>query len=188
MKYVILVTNSIYWKYYCVDKNIMNIIKMFCTAVLNVLYSCFECTHMMLWTDDPCCIFTLFFLMRMLSLQLYTWIQPSSVPSHIVGCKLSVSSVTMDVSHTSESDALRIRFRSSWTPMLIPVPGVPSSPSSSSSLEELLEMQRPCYTSATALYVFSPNNLVFSHYIKTAIFLIWEIKKWDSWKKNVERL
>lgn len=114
---------------------------------------------MMLWTDEPCCIFTLFFLMRMLSLQLYTWIQPSSVPSHIVGCKLSVSSVTMDVSHTSESDALRIRFRSSWTPMLIPVPGVPSSPSSSSSLEELLEIQRPCYSCANALYAFSLNNL-----------------------------
>lgn len=135
---------------------------------------------MMLWTDEPCCIFTLFFLMRILSLQLYTWIQPSSVPSHIVGCKLSVSSVTMDVSHTSESDALRIRFGSSWTPMLIPVPGIPSSPSSSSSLEELLEIQRPHHTCENACYTSRLSNLRggpnVSRYMKTETFLIWEIK------------
>jgi hypothetical protein len=79
--------------------------------------------------------------MRILSLQLYTWIQPSSVPSHIVGCKLSASAVTIGVSPTNESDTLRTLFGSSSTPVVIPGPGVPSSPSSSSSLEELLEVQ-----------------------------------------------
>lgn len=43
-------------------------------------------THMMQCTAALCCILTLFLLMRMLSLQLYTWMQPSSVPSHMVGC------------------------------------------------------------------------------------------------------
>lgn len=37
-------------------------------------------------------ILILFFLMRMLSVQLYTWMQPSSVPSHMVDCCTSVSS------------------------------------------------------------------------------------------------
>lgn len=32
------------------------------------------------------CILILFFLVRILSVQLYTWMHPSSVPSHIVGC------------------------------------------------------------------------------------------------------
>lgn len=42
-------------------------------------------THTMEWTPELCCNFTLFFFILMLSRQLYTCIQPSSVPSHIVG-------------------------------------------------------------------------------------------------------
>lgn len=36
-------------------------------------------------------IFILFFLVRILSVQLYTWMHPSSVPSHIVGCCCGLS-------------------------------------------------------------------------------------------------
>lgn len=49
----------------------------------------------------PCCIFTLFFLIRMLSLQLYTWMQPSSVPSHIVGWFASSSVIVLSILDTS---------------------------------------------------------------------------------------
>lgn len=42
-------------------------------------------SHMMQCTADPCWIFTLFLLMRILSIELYTCIQPSSVPNHMVG-------------------------------------------------------------------------------------------------------
>lgn len=44
-------------------------------------------------------ILILFFLVRILSVQLYTWMQPSSVPSHIVGwcCWLSLTVISSDV-------------------------------------------------------------------------------------------
>lgn len=43
-------------------------------------------THSTEYTALTCWILILFFLIRMLSLQLYTCIQPSSVPNHIVDC------------------------------------------------------------------------------------------------------
>lgn len=49
-------------------------------------------TYIIHCIDEQCCNLILFFFILILSLQLYTCIQPSSVPNHIVGCRLSLSS------------------------------------------------------------------------------------------------
>lgn len=74
-------------------------------------------TYMIQCTADPCWIFTLFRLIRMLSIELYTCMQPSSVPNHMVG---SPSKSTGSVGYMPSGTR-------SWL----------ASFSSSSSLEEL---------------------------------------------------
>lgn len=92
-------------------------------------------------TADPCWIFTLFRLMRMLSIELYTCIHPSSVPSHMVG---SPSKSTGSVGYMPSGTR-------SWLASL----------SSSSSLDELhafpkykhkLSIRRRCNDHGDSIY------------------------------------
>lgn len=81
-----------------------------------------SCTYMIQCTADPCWIFTLFRFMRMLSMELYTCMHPSSVPNHMVG---SPSKSTGSVGYIPSGTR-----------------SCPASLSSSSSLDELCEKKK----------------------------------------------
>lgn len=88
-------------------------------------------------TADPCWIFTLFRLIRMLSIELYTCMQPSSVPSHMVGSP----------SKSTGSMGYILSGTRSWLTSL----------SSSSSLDELHNINRQIILTKYRLLVMSWN-------------------------------